>query len=627
MEQSKKKTSFTTEIRNGEALANLAKRLQPVLIQPEPAPPKAEEDFFKRLNMASKLESNLGGPFIIDIQLDLRFPLYYSIYNTIRTYPALDVKCYPYVSPFTLIAYEQLILFGHLLLADIHNRPLTSSYANVFRRNNGTGDLLDKLMSAYVPSHMEPLLAQLVSVHDPNHPDLIFTPSLAAFSWSHDFGRLIPVSLILAAHNCIATTRVHNPTPEAILAQFYRTIITTVNGVNYTVSNFIGGNYTFNQANYIHANWLNQAIEEIFNPIVGRALTNRPTLKKLNITSTFFNQANQINPYVLGLAYNEVNLQTLLNLIDNLSDFTYKQNKGTKTLLQLSGEAAGITIMSHSIEPPTLPTWHRFGTSEVIPDSRTDTQYAQDIRFMEDKVLGAGALNVPTEEQCNSALTLVRNLDCTAQNEPFPAETFDASRNVYPPVLYFQPYDRSASTLNYTVTLGIKIELAEFDAVVVPVPNSWDSLIDNNSRYRQGSIPVTQLYSAIPDPATPIIISRRFLHDNDHDPIGLAIVDMTRNILPRFGNAHVVAPANMLPGFNDINPVHRPNDAFTYTASSGDYEYPTADRRFYLWSSYRYVPNPTAAIPSVHFYFSLRGMFGTAVLLQRSENPARLLPR
>lgn len=622
-----KKNTFTTEIRNSETLAALAKRLQPILLDPEGPPPAPTGDFFRRLNMASKIEANLGGHFTIDVQPDLRFPLYYSIYNTVRTFPNLEIKCYPYVSPFTLVAYEQAILTAHLLLSDIHGRPVPSCYSNIYRRENGTGDLLTKLMNAYVPTHLEPILQQLITVIDPNHPELCYTPNLAAFQWRHDFGRVLPISIMLAAHNAVATSREANPTPDSITRAFYNTVIVTIGADNYTVAQLLGGWYRLNNIDYHHDNWLNTAIEEIFNPIVGRALTNRPTLKKLTLTPTNYNQADQINPYSLSFAYNDLNLQTILNFIDSLSDFTKVSNRGTKTVLQLSGEAAGITILSHSVEPPTLPTWHALANSVQATIARTDAQYANDISFMMEKQLGDGDLAVPTEEQCLPVLALVREQDCTLVNEPFPAEVFNPSRNVQPPVMYFQPYDRSSSTLNYVVVLGLKIESAEFDGVTIPTPNQWDSLFDNNSRFRQGSVPVSQLYPAIPDAAHPIILTARFLHPEDNDPKGLAITDMTRNILPRFGNQHVAAPGARMPGFVNVTPVHRPEDAFTYTASNGDDDYPVGDRKFYLWSSYRHVSVPNAQTPSVHFFYTLRGMYGTAVLLQRSENPSRLLPR
>lgn len=114
------------------------------------------------------------------------------LYNTIAQYPSLDVKSYPYVSPFSLIAYQQILLTGHLLLMDIHHRPQTSKFANAYRQDNGLNDFLTLLTQCTVPSDLDPLITQLTSVRDPSRPDLVFVPNLGSFTWNHDFGRLVP---------------------------------------------------------------------------------------------------------------------------------------------------------------------------------------------------------------------------------------------------------------------------------------------------------------------------------------------------------------------------------------------------------------------------------------------------
>lgn len=431
---------------------------------------------------------------------------------------------------------------------------------------------------------------------------------------------------MIAAHNEIATQRTaeNNVSP---LTSFYRTLITTIDDVPYPVNKFLGTNYMLgNETCFHNNNWLNQAIEELFNPIIGRAITNRPSLARIRVQPLAFPDAQLVNPYVLSFNYSDTNVLAMIALIENISDFFKSSKLATKTLLQIGGEAAGITILSHSVEPPTLPTWHNLPASLTQPQTfRSDIQFAHDTHFMEQKIIGDADLHHPTAAQCNPLLALVVASNCTPDNETFPADTFQ-QQYTYPPVMYFQPYDRATSTLNYTITLGIKIESGELDGVTIPTPNVFDSLIDTNSRYLQGSIPVRQCYNCYFTENFPLVLSRRIPHDQMHDPKGLAIVDMTRNILPRFGNRHVVIPGPILPGFDVIQPVHRPHDAFTYTASSGINNYPVDTKRFYLWSSYRYVPDPTVLAPRVHFFFTLRGMYGTCVTLARSENPARLLP-
>lgn len=122
MASNSKSSKYEIELKNHAALEHLAKKLQPLVIDPEvPTPPPISSDFFSRLNVASKIEINTGDYFNIDVQPDSRFSIHYSIYNTVRTYPDLDVRRHPYVSPFTLIAYEQMLFTAQLLLNDIHH--------------------------------------------------------------------------------------------------------------------------------------------------------------------------------------------------------------------------------------------------------------------------------------------------------------------------------------------------------------------------------------------------------------------------------------------------------------------------------------------------------------------------
>lgn len=257
---------------------------------------------------------------------------------------------------------------------------------------------------------------------------------------------------------------------------------------------------------------------------------------------------------------------------------------------------------------------------------RTDTQYAQDVYFMRPKTLANENLPVPTAAQCLPVLALAQATECTVDNNPIPTALFDPHFNVYPLALYFQPYDRSSSTLNYTVTLGIKIETGELDGVSLPTPNIRDSLFDNNSRFRSGSIPVSQIYDCYFTAANPLILSDRILHYEANDPRGLAIVDSTRVILPRFGNAHVERLGAMLPGFDEIGPIPRPRDAFTYAATSGDTEYPVQPRKFYVWSSYRYSPGSNPRHRNIQMFYTFRAMYGLDIPLSETENPARILP-
>lgn len=90
------------------------------------------------------------------------------------------------------------------------------------------------------------------------------------------------------------------------------------------------------------------------------------------------------------------NLAPLSAMMDKISKFIESAKLCSKALLHIRGDASGISCLSHSLEPPTLPTWYK----------------------------------MPTATHPRPAL--VQNVECTAANNPFPADEFDAHFNVYP---------------------------------------------------------------------------------------------------------------------------------------------------------------------------------------------------
>lgn len=90
------------------------------------------------------------------------------------------------------------------------------------------------------------------------------------------------------------------------------------------------------------------------------------------------------------------NLDDLSAMMDNISKFIESAKLGSKALLHIRGDASGISCLSQSLEPPTLPTWHKMPTTT------------------------------------HPRLALVQNVEWMAANNPFPADEFDAHFNVYP---------------------------------------------------------------------------------------------------------------------------------------------------------------------------------------------------
>lgn len=125
---------------------------------------------------------------------------------------------------------SKILLAGHLLLMDIHHRPQTSNFANQYRQDYGLNDFLPLLTRCTVPADLEHLIRQLTSVRDPSRTDLVWVPNLRAFSWNHDFCRLVPSHVMIIAQNIIASLR-NNLTPDEVLLAFYATNVCKVGEV------------------------------------------------------------------------------------------------------------------------------------------------------------------------------------------------------------------------------------------------------------------------------------------------------------------------------------------------------------------------------------------------------------
>jgi len=75
---------------------------------------------------------------------------------------------------------------------------------------------------------------------------------------------------------------------------------------------------------------------------------------------------------------------------------------------------------------------------------------------------------------------------------------FDEHLNVTGPILTFQPYDRSISSLAYTLSLRFTIENGDLDGITIKMPNNLSSLPANYSQFLQGALPIALIRDYIP---------------------------------------------------------------------------------------------------------------------------------
>lgn len=175
----------------------------------------------------------------------------------------------------------------------------------------------------------------------------MYVQNFGAFSLNHDFCRLVPphITYIIIAQNIIASFR-NNLAPDEVLLVFYATNVCEVGEVNYTVSEFFGGWYRLENANRIHSNWINKAVEELFDPVVGRTLTNRPSLAKIRVAAANLGPVLNCNPYSAIFNMTGDSLAPISAMMDNIYKFIESSKLGSKALLHICGDASGISCLS-----------------------------------------------------------------------------------------------------------------------------------------------------------------------------------------------------------------------------------------------------------------------------------------
>lgn len=434
---------------------------------------------------------------------------------------------------------------------------------------------------------------------------------------------------MILAHQIIASIRA-NADPAAVLRQFYATTVLTVGDEHFTPSQFIGGYYNAGNRCTSHPNWVNSRFEKIFNPVIGRALCQRPTLAKIRFVVPEYPHLDSVDPYELLLCYSPDNIEKLLEILTDVSSFIKEEQPSTKTLGLTIDSSSGIAIMYHSLWSPTLPMCHLLPVPPLgddQPDVKTDTQFAALIRFLVQGPTFKSTLSPPVPE-IDSVFYLVGKNPYYPLTPPFPLDLFDKTRHVYPDILWFQPYSKNPSALNFALTLGLLIETGDIDAVTIPTPNIGLSLTENNSRYFQGLITLGTVHRYIPstNPNVRLRICKRSLNGDENQPVCVAFRHASRVVVPRFGTEPVRANMNRLYGVTVTENCNDNETHFTYAAWKASEDPPLPCDYTYPWSSYRYVSRANTSRRKVFLYYTLRHFYGENVTLSRTRNPVLLLP-
>lgn len=617
------------EIRTPAALAAIAKKFQPVVLQTDDTPvAPSNADYFSRMMLPTNIELDSGNYATIDVQFDTRFIHNYILYHITAAFPEMNIKGHPYVTPLSLAGYCLTILYAHMLACDATFRPEKSFPAARFLSDSDRKDLYDVLLRCHVPSFLSDLLIELAPVYDPRRNNMLWTPSLAAYLHLHDFGRTIPPAMYYSAHHLLASTRT-NKDPNDVIDDLMITTILHYGDREFTISNYLGTWY----ADGHHTNFVNQDVLSFFNPLVGRALTQRPTFARLPFEVETLNDDFTGNIYTALLMASDENISLANTLYNAMSVFVKSDSPSAPQLGSILATLSGTLLLSCSIEPPTLPTW----TGAVCKQNETPTD-------VDDKTFATSHKLFLTEQTENGTLTWLTNTEGLVpqlynlikykhnkKETPYNYLSFDGKTCVIPSVLYFQPYDVSPSSLGLTIAAGLKIELAEIDGFMVPTEHPESSLDDNNSQYLQSAVRANKILALLSDEAagtTPVqVLARRDL-DRTQQGVMHAIISMAKSVFPQFDNDAILATSVNPDDNSQTTEPHHYHGNAAYNVKAGiNGVYSMKNTKLWAWSSYRVVHKKKNPLPDdISFILSLRPIYGTNVTLSRSKHPTLLIP-
>lgn len=601
--------------------------------EPEVAP-KAKEPipvgiYFDSLKVKTEISTNVGSKFTIDVQSDTRFLTAYLHQVTNQKHQSLINTTDPYLSVPSYIGYQLSLFYIQNLVLDIKCRENLSSFATPFSSETRLINFIDSMLRCRVPPELGIELKNLAPVYDPLHTDLEYVPNYSCFSLQHDFGRTIPAYTYFLIHNVLSDIAEFS-SPRDLLNKIYETQLFTYGEDIITISNLFGG--PFLEAGNIlsHTNWLRESFERLLLPSLGSYLEIQPTLIDIPLTTGQL-EAENLNPYSYLLFGSQQNLIEISTFMLKISESLAVKYPDLPTLGSFLGTVSGITILSHSVEPTTLPTWHTLSANNLHGKQRsiTDTQIASKLQFCVGPLTYTDKLPYPKDASTiEKTLYLVDHKKYSPTKDPVTYVLFKTRLHTSPDVMWFQPYSRATGMLNHVLVLGLKIETAEIDGVTIPIPNPLLTLMTQNSEFIQGSIPIWNVFPTFPLSGTSCLRIRDRTTPDGYEPISFNRRTAKRSVLPYFGNDHIDPTVNgSLPFYRESG-----HNSFelgtTYVQWTKNTPCPQPEENIYMWSSYRYrsIPSSTT-LEDIHFYYTLRGIYGLNTVLSRSRNPSLLLPK
>jgi len=617
---------------NSDKLNRLATRFAKPESAPDSAPqPPPKNDLFDRISIEQKIQLDTGFDATIDVQPDFRFIVLALAFHVNKLYLQLEQKNRPLLTPPSLLAYCIFLVNGFLLVCDKYGRHFPSQHARQFLSDTDGQQVLEILLRCYIPPFVIDILRGLAPTVFPRRPGIELIPTFAGFSFEHDFGRFIPPQMFTIAHTIAASVR-GNSDPDAILAQWFESELVSYGTTQVKIGHLLGAGI---DSSGRYENWFQSTCIGIFNPVVLRSLSQRPTFQRIPHTPHDTHLKN-INPYTFLLNSDETNVTYSMSFLESLSDLAKSDLNASTQLGGIFSLISGINIATHAYSDYSLPTWHfkPTGKHDTIKSSK---DFASAIFFMSNNRTNSKTkLLFPTDPSTiNPLLYLVQNTNFMSTQDPDKLVLFNAREHVFNPWRLFDPYDYLPSKFVYPVITGLLIETLMIDGFTIPHPNLRSSLREDNSQFLQSAICLEDIRTAYTYTAHPCI--RRSVTRDDKQKVSVSLYDMARNRLglPDLTVADSTVPTS-LPGFDTVKHIFSFDRIFNHFGfrTNSKVDSPILEESITAWSPYRFIEpdappvnNDTEiSLSQIYFILDFRTLFGTDVTLAQTEHGAKLIP-
>jgi hypothetical protein len=618
-------------------------------------PPPIVPDVITRLAPDQNTVTDSGSSTTIDVLPDNRDPHVSWIYSISHSIENSAYTRSPVASPASLMAYTVLQYTALMFYCDAYLRPTPSMFASAILNDQNQLLVFQALLDLAVPSYAHASFEALQPHFDELADNLMYFGSYAGSSLSHDFGRLIPLTMYTTMHNLLAVLPTNTSYP-VLAYSYYTSIIAemTLSGqhVNITPAHLSSALYENTDGTQRYHNWFERSIDSLITANAIRVVNATATVTRLffHRPAQYTSDNGQYNPYLFTIGYNFDNREAILELARNLNDFTHAtlpQSKPLRAYTQFGTQE----IVRHLSFDSILPTWHTHAVPantqsptdaqknlfNGVTPPRTPTNFATDISFLVNRPapapttappsipLIAGTQPAAPNDQDGMVQLVSRRADRPDPTEDL-VRLFDPYRHVNARALIFDPSSSARSHLASVLVSGKKIEVHDISIVGIPTPHVSRPLGLQNSDHILGAIAIDKTCNA--GSQSPTVVRRRNWLRNSRTA-QLVMQGFAQSLLLPMFRPGLVTPiiaANppgnnvsaFLTGTTSIQQVQNARDGLnTFSSALGSPPNGLPNEFFRIWSSYRYYDRESR---TWYVLPTLRHIYGTRARLSSTEH-------